>query len=134
MKMALHIKHFIIIFMLFILGLCLLCFLKKFKKCRDFWKKKKKIEHSSLQNLSHWNLSLVCCRLNVYRSTLILRNQGLLSWKIAGYAPDMNQQSINRANVCLFKVNNRNSIKKCHWRCSGVFIVNFDHISHLSLA
>ena len=49
------------------------------------------------------------------------------------------------ANICLFKVNNRNTRKRfeiClklsmitperrHWRHSGVFIVNFDHISHL---
>ena len=47
----------------------------------------------------------------------------------------------------MFKGNNRNTITKCdicseltiktperrHWRCSGVFIVNFEHISHLLL-
>ena len=53
--------------------------------------------------------------------------------KIPGYAPDVNQQSINPANVYLFKVNNRNSRKKSHWRCSGVFIVNIENISHLAL-
>ena len=51
------------------------------------------------------------------------------------------------ANIYLFKVNNRNSRKKCgicskltiktperrHWRRSDVFIVNFEHISHLFL-
>ena len=47
------------------------------------------------------------------------------------------------ANISLFKVNNRNTRKRCakcselttkapelrQWRCSGVFIVNFEHIS-----
>ena len=37
------------------------------------------------------------------------------------------------ANIFLFKVSNRNTRKKCQWRCSGVFIVNFEHISHLFL-
>ena len=50
------------------------------------------------------------------------------------------------AKICLFKVNNRNTRKKSetcfkltikteqhHWRRSGVFIVNFEHISHLFL-
>ena len=26
-----------------------------------------------------------------------------------------------------------NDLNKRHWRCSGVFIVNFEHISHLAL-
>ena len=48
---------------------------------------------------------------------------------------------------CLLKVNNRNTRTTCeicseltikaperrHWRCSGVFIVNFEHTSHLVL-
>ena len=47
----------------------------------------------------------------------------------------------------MFKVNNRNTRKRCkicsmlitktsewrHWRWSGIFIVNFEHISHLFL-
>ena len=51
------------------------------------------------------------------------------------------------ANIYLFKVNNRNNRKRCeicskltikiperrHWRRSGVFIVNFEYISHLFL-
>ena len=51
------------------------------------------------------------------------------------------------ANICLFKVNNRNTRKRCkicvkltikppeqrHWRPSGVFIVKFEHISDLFL-
>ena len=53
----------------------------------------------------------------------------------------------NPANIYLFKVNNRNTRKRCeirskltiiaperrHCRCSGVFIINFGHISHLFL-
>ena len=51
------------------------------------------------------------------------------------------------AGIYLFKVNNRNTRTKCEicskltintperrqWRRSGVFIVNFEHISHLVL-
>ena len=54
---------------------------------------------------------------------------------------------INPANFYMFKVNIRNSIKRCEicsklaiktpkrrqWRRTGVFIVNFEHISHLFL-
>ena len=50
-------------------------------------------------------------------------------------------------NIYLFKANNRNTRKRCeicskwtiklpeqrHWRRSGVFIINFEHISHLLL-
>ena len=32
----------------------------------------------------------------------------------------------------MFKVNNKTP-ERHHWRRSGVFIVNFDHISHLAL-
>ena len=49
--------------------------------------------------------------------------------------------------IYMFKVNNRNTRPSCeicskltiktpeqrHWRCSGVFIVNFEYISHLAL-
>ena len=50
------------------------------------------------------------------------------------------------AGIYLFKVNNRNTRTRCEicskltntperrqWRRSGVFIVNFEHISHLVL-
>ena len=54
----------------------------------------------------------------------------------------------NPANIYLFKVNNRNTGERCeiclkltlktleqrHWFHSVVFIVNFEHISHISLA
>ena len=50
-------------------------------------------------------------------------------------------------NIYLFKVNNKNTRKRCEiclkltiktpewhqWRCSGVFIVNFEYISYLFL-
>ena len=93
------IKDFIIIFMLFIFGLCLLCFLKKKKKCPGFWKKNRV---SSLRNFSHWNLSSVCLlqiRCLSKCSYLKKHPQGLLPWKIPGYAPDVNQRSINPATV-----------------------------------
>ena len=51
------------------------------------------------------------------------------------------------AGTCLFKINNRNIRTRCElcsklpiktperrqWRRSGVFIVNFEHISHFAL-
>ena len=54
---------------------------------------------------------------------------------------------INPAGIYLLKVNNRNTRTRCeicskitiktperrHWRRSGVFIVSFEHISHLVL-
>ena len=53
----------------------------------------------------------------------------------------------NPVGIYLLKVNNRNTRKRCeigsklttkipegrHWRRSGIFIVNFEHISHLAL-
>ena len=33
----------------------------------------------------------------------------------------------------MFKVNNKNTGVDCDWRRSGVFIVTFEHISHLFL-
>ena len=58
-----------------------------------------------------------------------------------------NKQTANPAGIYLLKVNNRNTRTRCeicskltintperrHWRRSGVFIVNFEHISHLVL-
>ena len=57
------------------------------------------------------------------------------------------QCDVPPAGIYLFKVNNRNTRTRCeicskltiktperrHWRRSGVFIVNFEHISHLVL-
>ena len=72
-----------------------------------------------------------------------------LSWKPKIYfslkqADHFNFKLINPAGIYLFKVNNRNTKARCeicskltiktperrHWRCSGFFIVNFEHISH----
>ena len=51
----------------------------------------------------------------------------------------------NPAGIYLLKVNNKNTKTRCeicskltiktlrHWRHSGVFVVNFEHISHLAL-
>ena len=42
----------------------------------------------------------------------------------------------NIANIYLIKVIDRNTRKRCETpepRCSGIFIVNFEHISHLFL-
>ena len=57
------------------------------------------------------------------------------------------QTNLHPAGIYLLKVNNRNTGKRCkicskltiktrerrHWRRSGIFIVNFEHISHLVL-
>ena len=57
------------------------------------------------------------------------------------------QQKSNPAGIYLLKVNNKNTRARCetcsklaietperrHWRHSGVFIVNFEHISDLAL-
>ena len=56
-------------------------------------------------------------------------------------------KNLNPAGIYLLKVNNRNTRTRCeicpkltiktperrHWRHSGVFIVNSEHISHLVL-
>ena len=117
------IKNFIIIFMLFIFGLCLL--FKKLKTCPDFWKKKEYLVSEIFPIGAFFCvLQIKCLPKSLYFKK---HPQGLLPWKIPGYAPDVNQQSIITANVYLIKANNRNSR-----RCSGVFIVNFEHIPHLS--
>ena len=60
---------------------------------------------------------------------------------------DLNVLESLSAMIYLFKVNNRDTIKRCeicskftiktsdrhHQRRSGVFIVNFEHVSHLFL-
>ena len=59
----------------------------------------------------------------------------------------LNQHRSRPAGICLLKVNYRNTRTRCeiclkvtikiperrHWRRSGIFIVNFEHISHLVL-
>ena len=43
-----------------------------------------------------------------------------------------NKNTRTRCNY-MFKVNNEDTRAKRQWRRSGVFIVNFEHISHLVL-
>ena len=59
----------------------------------------------------------------------------------------INLEKLTPTNIYLSKVNDKNTRKRCeicskltiktperrHWRRSGVFIVNFEHISHLFL-
>ena len=40
--------------------------------------------------------------------------------------------NIYPVGIYLHQVNNRNAERR-HWRRSGVFVVNFEHISHLNL-
>ena len=65
----------------------------------------------------------------------------------ASWAENGIKSSDLSAGICLFKVNNRNTITRCeiclkltvkiselrHWRRSGIFIVNFEHILQLVL-
>ena len=80
-----------------------------------------------LENLSQWQVEQ---RVPLSKKEYI--------WCIIDFQPDTN----NPANICLFKVNNKNIRKRCeicsnlttktrYWHCSGIFIVNFEHISHL---
>ena len=48
------------------------------------------------------------------------------------------KEQINKLYIKLFKVNDRNAIdtplnRRRHWRFSGIFIINFEHISHVFL-
>ena len=74
--------------------------------------------------VNYWTLHLILC---------------ISNFSVGGY--------VDAAGNYLFKVNNRNTRTRCeicskltiktperrHWRRSGVFIVNFEHISHLVL-
>ena len=73
----------------------------------------------------------------------------VLSWMFDRLVniPLYSSSKVFSANFYLFKVNNRNTRKRCeicskltiktperrYWRRSAVFIVNFEHISHLFL-
>ena len=60
---------------------------------------------------------------------------------------DLSDKNYTRVDIYLPKVKNRNTRTRCeicskstiktperrYWRCSGVFIVKFEHISHLVL-
>ena len=80
-----------------------------------------------LENFSQWQLE--------QRAPLSKKEY---IWCIIDFQPDTNSP----ANICLFKVKNKNIRKRCeicsklttktrYWHCSGIFIVNFEHISHL---
>ena len=70
---------------------------------------------------------------------------GILVWN--GLVKKRFYQCEIPANIYLFKVNDKNTRKKCEtcsklttktpeqhqWRCSGDFIVNFEYTSHLFL-
>ena len=79
-----------------------------------------------------------------------LKFQLTFYWFFIKFKQVLTKDFINplRANIYLFIFNNKNNIKKCkipakltikkltghHWSHSGVFIDNFEHISHLFLA
>ena len=48
------------------------------------------------------------------------------------YRFKVNNNGITRGKWNMFKVNNKNPRRR-HWRCSGVFIISFELISHLFL-
>ena len=72
----------------------------------------------------------------------------MLQWHLISNVSFRSSMICNPAGNYMFKVNNRNTRTRCeiyskwtiktqerrHWHRSGVFIVNFEHISHLALA
>ena len=79
---------------------------------------------------------------NVFHSDIFFEINDVVS-----FADEISAETSNPAGIYLLKVNNRNTRTRCeicskltintperrHWRRSGVFIVNFEHISHLFL-
>ena len=62
------------------------------------------------------------------------RRRSFVFWCVS--IVDIEQVNAYLANIYLFKVNQRNTRKRCeifHWRRSAVFIVDFEHVSHLFL-
>ena len=86
--------------------------------------------------------ALLITSYHFYALTCNLKNTFLknnLSLKKKNEREDLNQLSGNfdinyPAGNYMFKVNNKNIRTRCnsHWRRSGDFIVNFQHISHLA--
>ena len=93
-------------------------------------------------------------KLQIYHKSLTFETKKISSWKptekfniflrCISFQVSCIDRKVNiPANICLFKVNNRNTRKRCElgskltikkperrpWRHSVVFIVNFDHIS-----
>ena len=66
-------------------------------------------------------------------------------WSMCSKLTKETPRRCHQANICLFKINNRNTRKRCvicsnltikipeqhRWRRLSIFIVNFEHISHL---
>ena len=79
------------------------------------------------------------CHLVIWKPSLIFHR--FIYYSCGWYL----EENSYRANIYLFKVNNRNARKRCeifwklttktpercHWRRFAVFIFNFEHISHL---
>ena len=96
-----------------------------------------------LFNSQQWEVLYIPVTFSCYCfSSLEILSEGIcFLWTV------INNQQQFPANIYLLKVNNiytrrrceifsTSTIKTlewCHWRCSGVFIVNFEHISHHSL-
>ena len=49
------------------------------------------------------------------------------------YGLSILSSQVPRAGIYLLKVNYRNTRNTSQWHCSGIFIVKFEHISHLVL-
>ena len=77
-----------------------------------------------------------------------LHHHGVYLLSLVGkHSREPQMKRTNPAGIYFFKVNNRNTRTRCEicskltintperhqWRRSGVFIVNFEHISHLVL-
>ena len=112
-------------------------------------KKKKKMLNESFRQLNRFALSLgeeELLRIRTRIDNLNYLNGVCLLHKSRFYKILQTAFEIP-ANIYLFKVNNGNIGKRCEicseltrkkpeqrqGRCSGVFIVNFEHISHLFL-
>ena len=91
-----------------------------------------------------WNITFLKTLLRVWKTTW--NNLYCLVGNCCYFVPGKNSSRKVPAGNYMFKVNNRNTrtrlkyVQKItkrpeqhHWRCSGVFIVNSEHISHLAL-
>ena len=106
-------------------------------------------EEQNAQNQPYWSYPTKDVIKNVFHQVLLHNHvthlldkfisKNVYNWRIIILS--------NPADIYLLKVNNRNTRTRCeicskltintpesrHWRRSGVFIVNFEHISHLVL-
>ena len=84
---------------------------------------------------SNWNVGyLVLLQSNFYPRFRFLRHQSIKTWSIPSrHLIIQNQQWKHYNDVWnLFKVNNRDTDQR-QWPRSGVFIINFEQISHFVL-